>query len=72
MRDRYSGGMPPEARRHPRVSRPGAIGTDPAPQADDDDPHRTWEETDAAWGGGTRSSGENDEQLRRDVPPHWG
>lgn len=64
--------MPREVRRQRRVSRPGAAGTDPAPYVTDDDPYRAAEDTDAPRGGGQRSGGENDEQLRRDVPPHWG
>ncbi|WP_348788395.1 hypothetical protein [Leifsonia sp. NPDC080035] len=46
------------ARRHRRVQREGAPGTDPAPRVPDRD------REDGAWS-------PNDDQLRRDVPPHW-
>ena len=53
--------------------------TDPTPQAlpGRDAPVRASEDTDSAWGADTGSAkrgsgaGENDERLRRDVPPHW-
>ncbi|WP_029947749.1 hypothetical protein [Leifsonia aquatica] len=53
----------PAARRHRRVQRAGAPGADPTPQvraepAQEDSDH-------------TPSFGSNDEQLRRDVPPHY-
>jgi hypothetical protein len=46
------------ARRSRRVRRDGAPGADPTPRV----PERDREE---------RSWSSNDEQLRRDVPPHW-
>ncbi|WP_150308079.1 hypothetical protein [Planctomonas psychrotolerans] len=70
-------------KRDPRVPRrvrtEPAPGSDPTPQAlpGRDAPIRAGEDTDAAWGAAagsaTRESGagENDERLRRDVPPHW-
>lgn len=51
------------ARRHRRVQRAGAPGADPTPQLPPDGPA---EDTDHA-----PSFGSNDEQLRRDVPPHY-
>lgn len=53
----------PRARRHRRVQRAGAQGADPTPHlrpeaAEDDTDH-------------SPSFGTNDEQLRRDVPPHY-
>lgn len=52
-----------------RVVRPGAPGADPAPQ-EQADAVKAREDTDATWG--ARASDSNDDQLRRDVPPHWG
>ncbi|GIT80427.1 hypothetical protein LLS1_20960 [Leifsonia sp. LS1] len=54
---------PRPERRHRRVQRPGAPGADPTPQvrnegAGEDSDH-------------VPSFGSNDEQLRRDVPPHY-
>ncbi|UAJ78492.1 hypothetical protein IT072_14685 [Leifsonia sp. ZF2019] len=53
----------PPVRRHRRVQRAGAPGADPSPQvrgehAGEDSDH-------------SPSFGSNDEQLRRDVPPHY-
>jgi hypothetical protein len=58
------------ARRSRRVTRPGAPGADPTPQDDAarTDPTRAKDDTDEAWGDRGNS---NDEQLKRDVPPHW-
>ncbi|WP_159084861.1 hypothetical protein [Planctomonas deserti] len=50
-------------------------GSDPTPQREVPGaaPVRASEDTDQAWGDRPASgSGENDERLRRDVPPHWG
>lgn len=44
----------------------GAPGADPAPQSGV--PERATEDTDRAWNDSTDS---NDDQLERDVPPHW-
>ncbi|QIM15157.1 hypothetical protein G7067_00375 [Leucobacter insecticola] len=61
------------ARKPRRVTRPAAEGVDPAPSehalgssAAEDRPE--------SWGDVRESPGasENDEQLRRDRPPHWG
>ncbi|RLP72142.1 hypothetical protein D9V29_06855 [Mycetocola manganoxydans] len=52
-----------------RVVRPGAPGTDPTPQSVED-AVRAAEDTDTSWS--TRSSDSNDDQLKQDVPPHWG
>jgi len=67
----YPGEMSqPPARRHRRVQRPAAPGTDPAPQTGlRDAPERAAEDTDRSWN--DRATDTNDEQLRRDVPPHW-
>ena len=67
----YAGGMTERpARRHRRVQRPAAPGTDPAPQTGlPDAPQRAAEDTDRSWN--DRGTDSNDEQLRRDVPPHW-
>ncbi|GAA2231202.1 hypothetical protein N1031_07540 [Herbiconiux moechotypicola] len=66
-----------------RVSTDAVPGSDPTPQAGEGSPVRATEDTDAAWGGAAgrpRASGasgaagrpsENDERLKRDVPPHW-
>lgn len=55
-----------------RAIRPGAPGTDPAPQLPAD-PVKAAEDTDAAWGGAAKPAGGggNDEELQRNVPPHW-
>lgn len=52
-----------------RAVRPGAQGADPTPQ-ERVEPVKATEDTDATWG--SRGSHSNDDQLRRDVPPHWG
>jgi len=53
-------------RRHRRVQRPGAPGTDPKPRVE---PHE--EEPSPADSDNAPSWSPNDERLRRDVPPHW-
>jgi hypothetical protein len=53
----------PPARRNRRAQRAGAPGADPTPQLR---PDPAGEDTDH-----TPSFGSNDEQLRRDVPPHY-
>ncbi|WP_022882470.1 hypothetical protein [Gryllotalpicola ginsengisoli] len=53
----------PARRRHRRVVRPGAPGSDPAPAL----PPRA----EAPEERGERDDS-NDERLRRDLPPHWG
>lgn len=55
----------PGRRKHRRVQRPGAAGTDPAPAVEprDDEPRPA--------DGDRPSWSSNDERLRRDVPPHW-
>jgi hypothetical protein len=60
----------PSKRRPRRVRRPGAPGADPTPQSAprDGKPVRAAGDEDAAWGDRADS---NDEQLRRDVPPHY-
>ncbi|WP_285115998.1 hypothetical protein [Leifsonia sp. fls2-241-R2A-40a] len=55
----------PGRRRHRRVQRPGAPGTDPEPRVDPRD------KPEGADTDSTPSWSSNDEQLRRDVPPHW-
>lgn len=58
-------------RRGRRAIREGAPGADPAPlrrPASADEPERATEDTDAVWGDRT---GANDEELKRNVPPHW-
>jgi hypothetical protein len=58
-------------RRGRRVIREGAPGADPAPlrrPKGADAPERATEDTDAAWGD---RPGANDEELKRNVPPHW-
>lgn len=52
-----------------RAVRPGAEGTDPTPQKHGE-PVKATEDTDATWG--SRGADSNDDQLKRDVPPHWG
>jgi hypothetical protein len=52
-----------------RVVRPGAPGTDLTPQSTKD-AVRAAEDTDTSWS--TRPSDSNDDQLKQDVPPHWG
>jgi len=55
----------PGRRRHRRVQRPGAPGTDPEPRVEpSDDEPRPDSDNAPTWSS-------NDEQLRRDVPPHW-
>ncbi|NYD74153.1 MULTISPECIES: hypothetical protein [Leifsonia] len=58
----------PGRRRHRRVQRPGAPGTDPEPRAEPRDepapPAAPDSDNAPAWSS-------NDERLRRDVPPHW-
>lgn len=60
-----------------RVATPPVPGSDPTPQTGPDGERvRAAEDTDQAWGVtppavGGRASGANDEQLKRDVPPHW-
>jgi hypothetical protein len=62
-----------------RASTQPVPGSDPTPQKlpRGHAPVRAAEDTDSAWGtaagSGERApgAGENDEQLRRDVPPHW-
>ncbi|MBG6239189.1 hypothetical protein IWX78_002168 [Mycetocola sp. CAN_C7] len=51
-----------------RAVLPGASGADPTPQ-ERVDPVRAAEDTDAPWG--VRAQDSNDDQLKRDVPPHW-
>ncbi|MFF2053340.1 hypothetical protein ACFVU2_17195 [Leifsonia sp. NPDC058194] len=53
----------PSVRRHRRVQRAGAPGADPTPQVRAEGER---EDTDHS-----PSFGSNDEQLRRDVPPHY-
>lgn len=56
-----------------RATRPGAAGTDPAPQIPTE-PVKAAEDTDAAWGGTAKPAsggGGNDDELQRNVPPHW-
>ncbi|MGO4593184.1 hypothetical protein AB4Z18_05110 [Leifsonia sp. 2TAF2] len=55
----------PGRRRHRRVQRPGAPGTDPEPRVE------PAEEGAAADTDATPSWSSNDERLRQDVPPHW-
>ena len=53
--------------------RPGAAGTDPAPQLPTA-PVKAAEDTDAAWEGTAKrpaGRGPNDDELQRNVPPHW-
>jgi hypothetical protein len=60
-----------EKRRPRRATRAGAAGADPTPQQLPNPPElptRATEDTDQAWGDRTES---NDENLKRDVPPHW-
>ena len=67
-----AGGDVPAVRRvrgSRRAVRPGAAGADPTPQ-ERVEPVKAVEDTDATWG--TRGSDSNDDQLKRDVPPHWG
>ncbi|MFD3447056.1 hypothetical protein ACFDTO_20865 [Microbacteriaceae bacterium 4G12] len=63
-------------KRGPRRARTQPVaGSDPTPQREVPGaaPVRASEDTDQAWGDRPASgSGENDERLRRDVPPHWG
>lgn len=58
-------------RRHRRVQRAGAPGTDPEPQlpAEESEPVKAAEDLPASWGDGGES---NDDRLKRDKPPHWG
>ncbi|HXH35845.1 MAG TPA: hypothetical protein VNJ54_15805 [Plantibacter sp.] len=56
-----------------RATRPGAAGTDPAPQLPKA-PVKAAEDTDEAWEGTAKrvaSGGPNDAELQRNVPPHW-
>ncbi len=55
----------PGRRKHRRVQRPGAPGTDPEPRVE------PGEESPAVDSDNAPSWSSNDEQLRRDVPPHW-
>lgn len=63
------------SRKPRRVTRPAAEGVDLQPS---DHPlgDRAAEDRPEGWGGETRGGSgkreENDEQLRRDRPPHWG
>jgi hypothetical protein len=63
-------------KRGPRRARTEPVpGSDPTPQAAAPGaaPVRASEDTDRAWGDAASPGGdENDERLRRDVPPHWG
>jgi len=63
-------------KRGPRRARTEPVpGSDPNPQRalPGDAPVRASEDTDSAWGDTPPQGGrENDERLRRDVPPHWG
>lgn len=52
-----------------RAVRPGVPGADPTPQVVTE-PVKATEDTDATWG--SRGTDSNDDQLKRDVPPHWG
>lgn len=60
-----------------RVSTTAVPGSDPDPQSTAGrTPERATEDTDVAWGdarsnGPSTGSGENDERLRLDKPPHW-
>lgn len=74
--------MTEQRKRVPRRVRTEPVpGSDPTPQTSPGPgtPVHASEDTDSAWGdrgaGGVGShganAGENDEQLRRDVPPHW-
>jgi hypothetical protein len=62
-----------------RVATSAVPGSDPSPQTGPDGERvRAAEDTDQAWGitpssggGGASGAGANDEQLKRDVPPHW-
>ncbi|MGG7508796.1 hypothetical protein [Plantibacter sp. YIM 135249] len=58
------------SKRSRRVQRPGAPGTDPEPQLPSA-PVKASEDTDLAWGGAKPSTGGNDDELKRNVPPHW-
>ncbi|MGK9146390.1 hypothetical protein KXS11_02020 [Plantibacter flavus] len=56
-----------------RATRPGAAGTDPSPQLPKA-PVKAAEDTDEAWNGTARpprTGGGNDDELKRNVPPHW-
>jgi len=53
-------------RKHRRVQRPGAPGTDPAPKVEPREPPPPVPDSDD-----TPSWSSNDDRLRRDVPPHW-
>ena len=63
-------------KRAPRRARTQPVpGSDPTPQREVPGaaPVRASEDTDQAWGDRPAAGGgENDERLRRDVPPHWG
>jgi hypothetical protein len=64
-------------KRGPRRARTEPVpGSDPNPQraVPGAAPIRASEDTDRAWGDAAPRPGgdENDERLRRDVPPHWG
>ena len=62
----------PGRRKHRRVQRPGAPGTDPQPRiAPRDDPPAGAAAPAAPDSDNAPSFSPNDEQLRRDVPPHW-
>ncbi|MEN0083610.1 MAG: hypothetical protein AAGC66_02475 [Leifsonia sp.] len=55
----------PGRRKHRRVQRPGAPGTDPAPKVEPrEDATRPADGDRPTWSS-------NDDRLRRDVPPHW-
>ena len=71
---------PRKSRRPRRVRTEPAPGSDPTPQSlpRGPAPARASEDTDRAWGdaGGRTDANENDERenderLKRDVPPHW-
>jgi hypothetical protein len=63
-------------KRGPRRARTEPVpGSDPTPQraVPGAAPVRASEDTDRAWGDASpKGADENDERLRRDVPPHWG
>ncbi|QIK61766.1 hypothetical protein G7068_06795 [Leucobacter viscericola] len=68
----------PGARKRRRVTRPAPEGVDPNPSdhsldaAASEDRPEGWGGSGASGASGAGKSGENDEQLRRDRPPHWG
>lgn len=59
-------GPTPRRRRHRR-----AFGGGPAPGTSEDPvlPDRSRDDSDVGWG--DRPPGDDDDRLRREVPPHW-